>query len=626
MTRLLKPSYSFGLFVLDSAEGRLVRGGEPISLTPKAIETLLVLVENAGHLTEKEELLRRVWPDTFVEEATVAKNISLLRKALGDSTESEEYIQTVPKRGYRFVARVERGNPPSDVVSTVPQAPAGPSFRVLLIGLSATLLVSAFLFHSFRAVPASTLGSQEHVKVVVLPFEDLSAGAVGEYFADGLTEEMIRQLARVNPDRMAVIARTSSMHFKGSQKTVAQIGKELDVEYLIEGSLRHDGERLRISVRLVQVKDQVHLWAQNYERDLRDVLAVQDDVARAVAGEIGVRLEPPATPGDRAAKLHTVAPEVNELYLKGRYFWNKRTEAGYVKAIQYFDEAIQLDPQYAAAYAGLADSYALLGSMANSTLPRIEAMPRARAFAERALALDESLAEARTSLAFVKMHFEQDWDAAEREYRRAIASNPSYVTAHHWYAYCLIAQARVDEALREIRRAQELDPLSLIINTDVAEMLYFARRHDEAIQQARKTLEMDPSFALAQRVLGLAYEEKGMYPESIAALQKLVEISERADYALAALGRSYALSGNRAEAEKLLEELLALKTQDSGVFLGPAIVYAALGNKDQALLWLEKLYQRRAGIILIKVEPYFDVLRAEPRFQALERRMALASN
>jgi tetratricopeptide (TPR) repeat protein len=359
---------------------------------------------------------------------------------------------------------------------------------------------------------------------------------------------------------------------------------------------------------------------------LRDVLAVQDDVARAVAGEIGVRLRPPAAPADQAAKLVAVPPEVNELYLKGRYFWNKRTEAGYVKAIQYFEEAIQMHPEYAAAYAGLADSYALLGSMANSTLPRIDAMPRARAFAEKALALDETLAEARTSLAFVKMHFEQDWDAAEREYRRAIASNPSYVTAHHWYAYLLVAQARMDEALREIRLAQELDPLSLIINTDVAEMLYFARRHDEAIQQASKTLEMDPSFALAQRVLGLAYEEKGMYPESIAALQKLVEITERADYALAALGRSYALSGNREEAEKLLQELLAVKTKDSGALLGPAIVYAALGNKDQALLWLEKLYQQRAGIILLKVEPYFDVLRPEPRFQALERRMALASD
>jgi TolB-like protein/DNA-binding winged helix-turn-helix (wHTH) protein/Tfp pilus assembly protein PilF len=581
MTRQSKPSYSFGPFRLDSAEGRLVRGGEPIPLTPKAIETLLVLVGNAGHLTEKEELLRRVWPDAFVEEATVAKNISTLRKALGDSTESEEYIQTVPKRGYRFVARVERGTPPSDVVNPVPPARIVPTFRVLLIGLAATVLVTAILFHLFRAAPASISASQERVKLVVLPFEDLSAGPGGDYFADGLTEEMIRQLARVNPERIAVIARTSSMYFKGSQKTVAQIGKELDVEYLIEGSLRHEGERLRISVRLVQVKDQVHLWAQNYERDLRDVLAVQDEVARAVAGEIGVRLQPPAAPDDRMAKLQAVAPEVNELYLKGRYFWNKRTEAGYGKAIRYFEEAIQMQPQYAAAYAGLADSYALLGSMANSTLPRIEAMPRARAFAEQALALDESLAEARTSLAFVKMHFEHDWDAAEREYRRAIALNPSYVTAHHWYAYCLIAQARVDEALQEIRLAQELDPLSLIVNTDVAEMLYFARRHDEAIQQAKKTLEMDPSFALAQRVLGLAYEEKGMHAESIAALKQLVEISERADYALAALGRSYALSGNREEAEKLLQELLALKTKDSGAFHGPAIVYAALGNKDQ---------------------------------------------
>jgi TolB-like protein/DNA-binding winged helix-turn-helix (wHTH) protein/Tfp pilus assembly protein PilF len=624
MTRHAKPSYSFGPFTLDAAERLLLRDKSPVPLTPKAFETLLVLVENAGRLTEKQELLSRVWPDTFVEEATLAKNVSTLRKALGDSTESEEYIQTVPKRGYRFVAEVERRDGSSSVTAAAPPK-KDRGFRTLAIGVAVVLLGTALFLYGFRRSPREASPAPEaRAKLVVLPFEDLTAAPDGDYFADGLTEEMIRQLALVNPERVSVIARTSSMHFKGSHKTVAEIGKELGVAYLLEGTLRHDGERLRISARLVQVEDQVQLWAQSYQRDLKDMLAVQDEVARAVAAEIGARLQSPAAP--RRAARPMVAPDIHQLYLKGRYFWNKRTESGYQKAIQYFEEAIEKEPGYAAAYAGLADTYALLGSMTNSTMPRVEAMPKAGAYAEKALELDESLAEARTSLAFVKMHFEQDWAAAETEFLRAIALNPSYVTAHHWYAYCLVAQARIEEALAEIRLAQELDPLSLIVNTDVAEMLYYARRNDEAIEQARKTLEIDPSFLLAQRVLGLAYEEKKMYAESIATFEALVSMSGRADYALAALARSHALSGNPGEAERLLQELLALETKDSAALLGPAIVHAALGNNDQALSWLEKLYERRAGIILIKVEPYFDPLRSEPRFRELERRMALADD
>jgi tetratricopeptide (TPR) repeat protein len=319
-----------------------------------------------------------------------------------------------------------------------------------------------------------------------------------------------------------------------------------------------------------------------------------------------------------------VAPEVHQQYLKGRYFWNKRTEVGYVKAIEYFQEAIRSNPDYAPAYAGLADAYALLGSMTNSTLPRLEAMPRARSFAEKALVLDESLAEAHTSLAFVLMHFEHDWAAAEREFQRAIALNSSYVTAHHWYAYCLMAQTRVEEALREIRLAQGLDPLSLIINTDVAELLYCARRFDEAIRQAQKTLEMDTSFPLAHRVLGLAYEQKGMYKESVAELQVQVRLSGRADYALAELARGYVLTGNRNEAETLLRELQALDPQNPGTSIGLAFLYAALGDKDQAFFWLEKSARERMGIILIKVQPYFDSLRSDPRFLAIERRMGLS--
>ncbi len=625
-----KQLYSFGPFRLDAQERVLFLEDQPLPLTPKVIEILIVLVENSGHITEKEVLLSRVWPDTFVEESALAKNVSLLRKALGG--EENTYIETVPKRGYRFVAAVQKsqaGSAGERIVTAETAATEAPGRRarntLLAIAMASVILgvsLVAWQWERLRATPPTG-----RVKLAVLPFENLSGDSEQDYLSDGLTEEMITQLARLSPERLAVIARTSSMHFKASKKTVAQIGQELGVDYVLEGSIRREGERLRISAQLIQVKEQTHIWAENYERDVRDLIAVQDNVAQAIAANIRVQLTPQElAAAGRGSSARAASPEVYQLYLKGRYFWNKRTEAGYVKAIHYFQEAIQKDPDSAPAYAGLADAYALLGSMTNSTLPRLEAMPRARAFAEKALALDESLAEAHTSLAFVKMHFEQDWATAEKEFQRTIALNPSYATAHHWYAYCLIAQVRVEEALREIRLAQQLDPLSLIINTDVAELLYYARRYDEAIRQAQKTLEMDSSFALAHRVLGWGYEQKGMYKESIAEMQTLVRLSGRADYSLAALGRSYALSGNRKEAEKLLRELLALDPQKPGTSIGLALLYAALGNKDQAFFWLDKSAQERMGIILIKVEPYFDSLRSDPRFRAIERRMALTQD
>jgi TolB-like protein/DNA-binding winged helix-turn-helix (wHTH) protein/Tfp pilus assembly protein PilF len=637
--------FEFGPFQLDVGERLLRRDGESLALTPKAFDTLLVLMENHGRLVGKDDLMKRLWPESFVEESNVAQQIFTLRKALGDDKTGSQYIETVPKRGYRFCAPVRLLTPaapapepvptaapgPTGVPVTVPQDPrlAGPvpesSFRpirfawvVLAAGLSLVL------YSGWRASRPGAAPAPSKMTLAVLPFQNLSGDEDQEYLSDGMTEEMIMHLAQLNPARLAVIARTSSMHFKGSRRTVAQIGQELAADYVLQGSLRREGDRLRISAQLIQVEDQTHLWARNYERNVDDLLAVQDDVARAIASEIRVQLTPPplSTAGGDT-RPGSVAPAVHQQYLKGRYFWNKRTEAGYVKAIENFQLAIRSNPDYAPPYAGLADAYALLGSMSNSTSPRLEAMPRARSFAEKALALDESLAEAHASLAFVLMHFDHDWAAAEKEFQRAIALNPSYVTAHHWYAYCLMAQTRLDEALREIRLAQELDPLSLIINTDVAELLYYARRHDEAIRQAQKTLEMDSSFALAHRVLGLAYEQKGMYKESVAELETQVRLGGRADYALAELARAYALTGNRDEAEKLLRELLALNPQNPGTSIGLAFLYAALGDKDQAFLWLEKSARERMGIIMIKVQPYFDSLRSDPRFLAIERRMAL---
>jgi TolB-like protein/DNA-binding winged helix-turn-helix (wHTH) protein/Tfp pilus assembly protein PilF len=607
--------FEFGPFQVDVGERLLRRGEQIVGLTPKAFDTLVVLLENHGRLVGKDDLMKRLWPSSFVEESNLAQQISALRKALGD--DGSQYIETVPKSGYRF-------RYPVSVLTKSVSRRFLRADRVGWVILAAGLSLTTYWAWHWRAAQSAAAPAPAKVTLAVLPFENLSGDPDQEYLSDGMTEEMIMQLAQLNPARLAVIARTSSMHFKGSKKTVAQIGQELAADYVLQGSLRREGGRLRISAQLIQVEAQTHVWGQNYERDVRDMLALQDDVARAIASEIRVQLTPPRLLVSGSASSAPRAAEVHQQYLKGRYFWNKRSEAGFVKAIEFFQEAIQIDPGYAPAYAGLADAYALLGSMTNSTLPRLEAMPRARGFAEKALALDESLAEAHTSLAFVLMHFEHDWAAAEREFQRAIALNPSYVTAHHWYAYCLMAQTRVEEALREIRLAQELDPLSLIVNTDVAELLYCARRYDEAIRQAQKALEMDASFPLAHRALGLAYEQKGMYKESVAELQLQVRYSGRADYALAELARAFVLTGNRNEAEKLLRELQTFNPQNPGTSIGLAFLYAALGDKDQAFFWLEKSARERMGVILIKVQPYFDTLRSDPRFRAIERRMALS--
>jgi TolB-like protein/DNA-binding winged helix-turn-helix (wHTH) protein/Tfp pilus assembly protein PilF len=628
MERQQPKVFEFGPFHLDVQERLLRRGQQAVGLTPKAFETLLVLVEHHGRLVGKEDLMKRLWPESFVEESNLAQQIFTLRKALGDDQDGNPYIENVPKRGYRFRVPV-RTVAPAAIVADTDSALARPvaarAFRAAAAWSILTAVLALVLYSGWRASRPAAAPAAGKMTLAVLPFENLSGDPNQDYLSDGLTEEMIMQLAQLNPAHLAVIARTSSMHFKGSKKTVAQIGQELDADYVLQGSLRRDGERLRISAQLIQVDDQTHLWARTYDREDRQLLAVQDDVARAIASEIRVQLTAPRlASADGSAGPRVVPPKVHQQYLQGRFFWNKRTEAGFVKAIEHFQQAIQSSPDYAPAYAGLADAYALLGSMTNSTSPRQQAMPRARAFAEKALALDESLAEAHTSLAFVQMHFEHDWAAAENAFQRAIALNPSYVTAHHWYAYCLMAQTRVEEALREIRLAQELDPLSSIINTDVAEMLYYARRYDEAIRQAQKTLELDPSFALAHRVLGLAYEQKGMYKESLAALETQVRLSDRADYAVAELARAYALTGNRAGAENLLRELHALNPQNPGTSIGLAFLYAALGDKDRAFVWLEKAANERMGVILLKVQPYFDPIRSDPRFLAIERRMALS--
>jgi len=610
--------YAFGPFCLDAEERVLFRDGQPVSLTPKLVETLIPLVENAGHITEKDELLGKVWPGVFVEESALAKNVFLLRKALGG--EENQYIETVPKRGYRFVAEVRlvesepNGNhaAASEIAAggvrerRAQRAIAGIAVATVVIGVG---LVAWQWLRSRAAPPPGK------VKLAVLPFENLSGDAEQEYLSDGLTEEMITQLARLNPDHMAVIARTSSMHFKASKKTVAQIGQELGVDYVLEGSIRREGERLRISAQLIQVKDQTHVWAEGYERSVKDILAVQDEVARAIAGRIGIELA-----GENRAALAgtaSITPEAYEDYLKGRFFWNKLTVAGYKRAIEHFEAAIRKKPDFAEAYAGLADSYAGLGLWG---LPGREALAKAKAAAEKAVRLRESLADGHASKAFIAMSYEWDWETAEREFLRALELNPGYANAHHRYGYYLMLRGRWDEAGAELKRAQELDPLSMIINANIGFRLYLMRQYDAAIEHWNKNLEMDPDYPLLHGYKGMAYVMKKMYPEALAGFEK----ARGTPGDIAALGYTYGVMGRTQAARKQLAALRELGKQKFVPAFYVALLYTGMGDKDQAFAWLDRAYEERSGYLMeIHVDPMFDPLRSDPRFHALARRLGL---
>jgi eukaryotic-like serine/threonine-protein kinase len=456
--------------------------------------------------------------------------------------------------------------------------------------------------------------------VAILPLADLSEHAEPDYFADGMTEALITDLAKINGLR--VISRTSVMQYKGVQRPLPQIARELNVDAVVEGSVLRSGNRVRITAQLIHAASDEHLWAESYERDLRDVLSLQGEVARAIANEIQVKL----TSQDQArlVSAHSVDPEAYQLYLKGRFYWNKRTEAGLKRGIEYFHQAIDLDPNYALAYAGIADCYSLLGWDLFGALPPREALPIAKAAAKKALETDDSLAEAHNSLAWTKLAFDWDWMGAEREFKRAIELNPGYAITHHWYAECLAGMGRYAEALAEIRQAQELDPLSLIISSIVGWVFYFDRRDDQAIAEFRKTLELDPNFWVAHWTLGRAYEQKAMFVEAIAEIQKAIDFSGGSPLSLAALGHTYAVWGRRAEAERVLNELKESSKQGYISPYGIAAIHAGLGEKDQAFIWLEKAYEERSGwLIWLRAEPISDPLRSDPRFQDLLRRIGL---
>jgi TolB-like protein/DNA-binding winged helix-turn-helix (wHTH) protein/Flp pilus assembly protein TadD len=628
----MKPKhiYEFGPFRLDATERVLLREGKPVLVPPKDLETLLVLVESRGHIVEKNELLERVWPGTFVEEGNLAKHISNLRQLLGAGLNETAYIETIPKRGYRFVAPVRVVRHPAESETALDQHTlrsedhlgmrfggsllAGLLGGGLLLGVFLTLNVGGFWrWLRWESNPAIR-------SLAVLPLENLSGDPAQEYFADGMTDALITDLSKISALR--VISRTSAMHYKGTKKSLPEIARELNVDGVVEGSVMRSGKRVRITAQLLQAGTDQHLWAETYERDLGDVLKLQSEVAQTIAQQVRIQLTP-----QQKVQLGSVAvvnPEAYEAYLRGRYFWNQRTEEGLWKSAELFQHAIDIDPNSALPYAGLADFYLVIDSWTLEAAPPAELAPKARAAVQKALQLDPTLAEARTVLAGVK-HGDWDWNGAGAEYRRAIELNPNYAHAHDWYSQYLCELGQFDEGVAEADRAHALDPLDLMLGIDVGIRLYWARRYSEAIAPIQKTLELDPNFRVAHRFLGQVYEQNAMYDAAIVELRRAAELSDNNPIDLGALGHVYAVSGQHKLALQILEELhrLSVKRYVSGYEF--ALIYAGLGEQDKAVYWLDKAFQEHSTWMLhLKVDPRLDPLRSDPGFQDLVRRVGLS--
>ena len=640
MSRQVKQLYEFGSFLLDPAEHTLLREGRPVPLRPKVFDILLVLVENHGHLVEKEELMSSVWTEQFVEEGNINKNISMLRRTLGEGGKGQQLIETVPKRGYRFVADVRRVNADeaaylnarttSPVVTTdsqetnkYPTQTHGLSFNRnwILFLVVPVLLLAALIYLVLMRERRRSL-TPNVASIVVLPFQNLSNDPTQDYFVDGMTDALIGDLAKIGALR--VISRTSSMHYKGSNKSLPEIARELNVDAVVEGTVQRVGNRVHVRAQLIHAASDSHLWAAEYDRDLRDVLNLQSEVARAIAGEVRVKVTP--TEQRLLVPRRIVAREAIDNYLQGRYFSNRRTEKDMRQAISSFESAIDADPNYAPAYAGLADCYNQLGTAMIGVMPSLEARRTAETAARRSLEIDGEVAEAHAALGYVN-YFNWNWATAEEEFKRSIELNPNYASAHSQYAYYLMARERIDEALAEINRAQELDPLSLSISSSRGLILTNARRYAEAIEQLRRVTAIDPNHYQAHWTLGLSYLANAQIDQAIATSEKAVAVSGRAPAALGVLGLAYAVAGRRGEANKVLNELLQIKKQRYVTPMAFTYVYIGLGDKDQAFAWLEKAYQERSNpLAFFKMSPTVDPLRSDPRFADLLHRIGLDSD
>jgi TolB-like protein/DNA-binding winged helix-turn-helix (wHTH) protein/lipoprotein NlpI len=645
---MLKPAckYRFGPFELKTKTRELYKHGVKLKLRPQAYQVLVLLLERAGDVVTREDLQKRVWPsNTFVDfEHGLNTAIKELRGMLSDSASAPRYIETLPKLGYRVIGSVEAeagvieasvDGPKVETsqVAELTSASIAGSSKFRNRGWAAALAVAVLVIAALIAVvkwprPQTQSSPQKaelsrRIVLAVLPFENLTGEEAQDYFSDGLTEEMIAQLGRLDPKEISVIARTSAMHYKHSSAKMDQIGRELGVRYILEGSVRRDSTKVRINAQLIEAGTQTPLWTKEYDRELTNLLAVQAEIAHEISDEIQLTFGKPAvnTPASKPA-LTPQAYQAYDLYLRGLFFWNKRTVPSFELAIQDFQQATEKDPNYAPAYAGLANCYTLLSSY--SIAPPSKYMPKARAAALSAVKLDDTLPEAHVALALIVENYDYDWDTAEREYRRAIALNPNYATAHQWYAEMLTWRGRFDEALRESENARRLDPLSLIIATDYAAIFYYLRQYDQAIEKFREVQEMDPDFSRAHQIIDV-YIQKGRYSDALADLEKWRRTSGVGPHLWRISTCLYCQMGQTDKGKKELEKLEAANRKQP---IDPSALVVAnlcVGNKERALEWLERAYaQHSNAMTTLKVDPVYDPLRSDPRFQELLRKVGLA--
>jgi TolB-like protein/DNA-binding winged helix-turn-helix (wHTH) protein/Tfp pilus assembly protein PilF len=619
--------FDFGPYRLDRQARVLLRDEAIVPLTPKVLDTLMVLLEHRGSVVSKDELLRSVWPDTFVEEGNLSQNISVLRKALAQGVGELPYIETVPKRGYRFVAEVKASpslpdSPEESVrvepVETQPTGLAGsPTVRFRIRSaavIGTTVLLCAAV--SFWYYQSRHLGLPQIRSIAVLPLKNLSGNPEQDYFADGVTELLTGELSKALQVR--ITSRTSAKRYRDTDKPLPVIARELNVDALLEGSVIRSGNRLRVSARLIHVPTDRHIWAETYDRDLVDVLTLQIEIARAIAHEIGAK----GVIGNQR-RTAAVNPDAFEAYFRARYYLDQRTATDINKAVSWYQRAIEVDPAYAPAYAGLADCYNQLGTVMVSDRSPLETRKMAMAAASRALEIDPALADAHAALAYSNL-YNWNWSRAEQGFERALTLNPNYAPGHLWFSHYLAARGQFERALQEVRLASDLDPLSPIMRTQIGWILVYAHRIPDGVAQYRHVLEENPSYQWAQWQLGQGLMFLNDYGVAIETFQKDIRNGDRSPSVLGTLGMAYGLAGRRKEAHDVLDELLALSQHRYVSPHSMMHIYIGLGDRDKAFEWLEQSYQQRTnGMIWLAVWPGFDSIRDDRRFDTYLRRVGL---
>ena len=615
----------FGTYEIALQSGELRKAGLRIKVQQQPLRLLEILVEHPGEVVTREELRSRIWPNESFGDFDQAVNVAIakLRGALGDSADNPRYIETLPRRGYRFIAPVSIVNPTNDLqlACDIPsriigrssiQDPAAatrarhstrPAWKTLSLAtvlLLSIFMVCVFLWRSRQPVNALIYGPVR--SLAVLPLENLSNNSE-DYFADGMTDELITDLAQISALR--VISRTSVMPYKGVRKPLPQIARELTVDAVVEGTVLRSGNHVRITAQLIRAPVDKHLWAESYEGEVGDTFALQKKVARAIADQIRIQV----TPQERAALEYVpvVSPEAYENYLKGRYFWKKRTADAVKKAIDHFNRAIEIAPNYSLPYTGLADIYLLS-----------DQSQRARKEVQKALELDDQSAEAHNSQANLLYTFDRDWEGADREFKRALQLDHNYAPAHHWYSMYLALKGRKQEALVEAEKAYEVDPLSPVVGANLAKILHEAGEDDKAIEQAKKTLDLEPDSAVTHAVLAIIYEDQQKYPQAITESKTALQLGGAPGEMRGLIGYAYAASGNRTEAENMIADLKRLLPGHTHAALDLAVVFSGLRDKESTLHWLEKAREMKVSdLIVIGQDSHFTEMRSDRRFQKL---------